>query len=139
MLCSLQGDFSCLFHAQFHCLYILAVGSYHNLEVAWFYHVLQICVVELEHIWGDIKAYLLAFTYCQMDALETFQFLYRAGDAGYHVTDVELHNLVASREPLFLMVTLAVIFLPSCHSVASSLLMPASWLLRRKLLYEKLV
>ena len=23
-----------------------------------------------------------------------FQFLYRAGDAGYHVTDVELHNLV---------------------------------------------
>lgn len=29
-----------------------------------------------------------------MDALETFQFLYRAGDAGYHVTDVELHNLV---------------------------------------------
>ena len=38
--------------------------------------MLQICVVELEHIWGDIKAYLLAFTYCQMDALETFQFLY---------------------------------------------------------------
>lgn len=65
MLCSLQGDFSCLFHAQFHCLYILAVGSYHNLEVARFYHVLQICVVELEHIWGDIKAYLLAFTYCR--------------------------------------------------------------------------
>ena len=94
MLCSLQGDFSCLFHAQFHCLYILAVGSYHNLEVARFYHVLQICVVELEHIWGDIKTYLLAFTYCQMDALETFQFLYRTGDAGYHVTDVELHNLV---------------------------------------------
>ena len=94
MLCSLQGDFSCLFHVQFHCLYILAVGSYHNLEVAWFYHVLQICVVELEHIWGDIKAYLLALTYCQMDALETFQLLYRTGDAGYHVTDVELHNLV---------------------------------------------
>lgn len=137
MLCSLQGDFYCLFHAQFHCLYILAVGSYHNLEVARFYHVLQIYVVELEHIWGDIKAYLLALTYCQMDALETFQLLYRKRDAGYHVTDVELHNLVASREPLFLTVTLAVIFLPSFHSVASSLLMPASWLLRRKLLYEK--
>ena len=94
MLWLLAGRFYCLFYAQFHCLYILAVGSYHNLEVARFYHVLQICVVELEHIWGDIKAYLLAFTYCQMDALETFQFLYRAGDAGYHVTDVELHNLV---------------------------------------------
>ncbi len=49
--------FSCLFHAQFHCLYILAVGSYHNLEVARFYDVLQICVVELEHIRGDVKAY----------------------------------------------------------------------------------
>lgn len=29
-----------------------------------------------------------------MNALETFQFLYRAGDAGYHVADVELHYLV---------------------------------------------
>lgn len=87
--------FSCLFHVQFQCLYIFTVGSYHNLEVARFYHVLQICVVELEHIWGDIKAYLFTLTCCQMDALETFQFLYRAGDAGYHVTDVELHNLVS--------------------------------------------
>ena len=94
MLCSLQGDFYCLFHVQFQSLYIFAVGTYHNLEVARFYHVLQICVVELEHIRGDIKAYLLAFTFCQMDALETFQLLYRTGDAGYHVTYVELHDLV---------------------------------------------
>ena len=68
----------CLFHAQFHCLYIFTVGSYHNLEVARLYDVFQICVIELEHIRGDIKAYLLALTYCQMDALETFQLLYRA-------------------------------------------------------------
>jgi hypothetical protein len=31
MLCSLQGDFSCLFHVQFHCLYILAVEEFNAL------------------------------------------------------------------------------------------------------------
>ena len=73
MLLLFGAIFLVYFTFSFNVFYILAVGSYHNLEVAWFYHVLQICVVELEHIWGDIKAYLLALTYCQMDALETFQ------------------------------------------------------------------
>lgn len=86
--------FSCLFHVQFQCLYILAVGSYHNLEVARFYHVLQICVVELEHIWCDFKTYLFAFANSKMNALEPFQLLYRARDACHHIADVELYYFV---------------------------------------------
>ena len=56
--------------------------------------MLQICVVELEHIWCDFKTYLLAFTYSKMNALEPFQLLYRARDACHHIADVELYYFV---------------------------------------------
>ena len=42
MLLLFTGRFFLFIYVQFHCLYILAAGSYHNLEVAWFYHVLPI-------------------------------------------------------------------------------------------------
>ena len=49
-------------------------------------------VIELQQIICDFKLHLFAFALLQMDTLEALQLLYRAGDAGYDVVDIELYD-----------------------------------------------
>ena len=51
-------------------------------------------IIEREFLSCDWERHFSALTGLQMDALETLQFLDRTADAGLHVADVELHNLV---------------------------------------------
>ena len=51
-------------------------------------------IIEREFLSCDWERHFSALTGLQMDALETLQFLDRTADAGLHVADVELHDLV---------------------------------------------
>lgn len=66
--------------------------------------------MEFEHFRGDVEADFPAFSCSQMDALETFQFLDRARDAGNHITDIELNYLVGITAARIFTLMVAVIF-----------------------------
>ena len=71
-----------------------AVGTNHNLKVAWFQHIFQLAVVEFQQVVGNLELHYLAFALLQVNALKALQLFYGAGDAGHHIVDVQLHNLV---------------------------------------------
>ena len=71
-----------------------AVRAYHNFEFARLQHIVEIVVVELQHIVCNLKPYHSAFALLKVDTLKALQLLYRAGYAGYHIVYVQLYYLI---------------------------------------------
>ena len=84
-----------LFAFQAYALHIAAVRASHYVEIAWFEDGVAFAVVIGEHGLCDVEADGLAFASFKMDALEAFQFLYRANDGCHRIVYVELDNFVS--------------------------------------------
>jgi hypothetical protein len=56
--------------------------------------VVEIVIIEFEHVGRDGEFHFAALTFGEMDATEPFQFFHGAADAAHHVADIELHHLV---------------------------------------------
>ena len=53
-----------------------AVGTNHNLKVAWFQHIFQLAVVEFQQVVGNLELHYLAFALLQVNALKALQLFY---------------------------------------------------------------
>ena len=78
----------CRFH-------VLAVRSYHHIEIARFGYELQVGIVKLQHFRSNRKTDSTRLIGLQVDLLKSLKLFYRAGDTAYEITDVELHYFTA--------------------------------------------
>lgn len=97
-----------LLHTDCSVLGVTAVGPHHNIELTGFEDILQVGIVEPQHVGSYLEANILTLASSKMDATECLQLLHRTGDACHLVADVELHNLVAARLPVLVTRTVAV-------------------------------
>lgn len=85
-----------LLHTDCSVLGVTAVGPHHNIELTGFEDILQVGIVELQHVGSYLEANILTLASSKVDATECLQLLHRTGDACHLVADVELHNLAGS-------------------------------------------
>ena len=81
-----------LLHADCSVLGVTAVGPHHNIELTGFEDILQVGIVELQHVGSYLEANILTLASSKMDATECLQLLHRTGDACHLVADVRPHN-----------------------------------------------